>query len=68
MKLYAATVFDSVSENGFRDAAYQLSAKTLKNGNFDLFHAHSFQYGQIRFEYGQKLGIPVVTTFHTKIF
>jgi 1,2-diacylglycerol 3-alpha-glucosyltransferase len=47
---------------------YQLK-KTLKNGNFDLFHAHSpFSMGRYALNMGKKLGIPVVTTFHTKYF
>ncbi|MDD4003277.1 MAG: glycosyltransferase [Clostridia bacterium] len=47
---------------------YQLK-KIMKHGNFDLFHAHSpFSMGRYALNMGRKLGVPVVTTFHTKYF
>lgn len=43
--------------------------KILKNGNFDIFHAHSpFGMGKYALEAGKKLGVPVVASFHSKYY
>jgi glycosyltransferase involved in cell wall biosynthesis len=43
--------------------------KQIKNGGFDIFHAHSpFNMGRYALSMGKKYDIPVVTTFHTKYF
>lgn len=42
---------------------------TLEGKNFDIFHAHSpFALGKYSLIMARKLGIPVISTFHTKYF